>query len=321
MKKRIALFAAFAFASLSLTSLAQAQDNVTLRYLASYGGISAHELADALGYFKGTGVSLENKGYASGGPESLFALASGSVDIGSAATPAVLNSIASGNKFVAAYPTNGIDNTTKSIFYVREDSPIKTVKDLAGKSVAINTLGAHLDYTLREALRQAGLPQNAAKPVAVPGPQLEQVLRSGQVDVAAFGYWQTTFEGVARSHGGLRPVFNDTAVLGEIAGGFTVLREDFVQEHPEAAKAFVQQSARALDYAREHPQEVRTIMAKILKERGENPDVAQYFTGYGVRPGGKAETRDVQYWIDILERDGALGKGQIQVTNVLFNAQ
>lgn len=319
MKKRIALFAAFAFASLSFSSLAQ--DNVTLRYLASYGGISAHELADALGYFKGTGVSLENKGYASGGPESLFALASGSVDIGSAATPAVLNSIASGNKFVAAYPTNGIDNTTRSIFYVREDSPIKTVKDLAGKSVAINTLGAHLDYTLREALRQAGLPQNAAKPVAVPGPQLEQVLRSGQVDVAAFGYWQTTFEGVARSHGGLRPVFNDTDVLGEIAGGFTVLREDFVQEHPEAAKTFVQQSARALDYAREHPAEVRTIMAKVLKERGENPEVAQYFTGYGVRPGGKAEDRDVQYWIDILERDGALGKGQLQVTNVLFNAQ
>lgn len=321
MKKRVALFAAFAFASLSFSTFAQAQDSVTLRYLASYGGISAHELADALGYFKGTGVSLENKGYASGGPESLFALASKSVDIGSAATPAVLNSIASGNKFVAAYPTNGIDNTTKSIFYVREDSPIKTVKDLAGKSIAINTLGAHLDYTLREALRQAGLPQNAAKPVAVPGPQLEQVLRSGQVDVAAFGYWQTTFEGVARSHGGLRPVFNDTEVLGEIAGGFTVLRQDFVQQHPEAAKTFVVQSARALDYARDNPQEVRTIMAKILKDRGENPDVAQYFTGYGVRPGGHAENRDVQYWIDILERDGALGKDQIQVSNVLFTAK
>lgn len=319
MKKRLAFIAALTFASVSFSSLAQ--DTVTLRYLASYGGISAHELADALGYFKGTGVTLENKGYASGGPESLFALASGSVDIGSAATPAVLNAIASGNKFVAAYPTNGIDNTTKSIFYVREDSPIRTVKDLAGKSVAINTLGAHLDYTLREALRQAGLPQNAAKPVAVPGPQLEQVLRSGQVDVAAFGYWQTTFEGVARSHGGLRPVFNDTDVLGEIAGGFTVLREDFVKEHPDAAKTFVRESARALDYAREHPQEVRDIMAKELKARGENPDVARYFTGYGVRPGGHAEDRDVQYWIDILERDGALGKGQIQVAHVLFNAQ
>ncbi|WP_313110481.1 ABC transporter substrate-binding protein [Atlantibacter sp.] len=320
MKKHIALFAAFAFVSLSFSTQA-APENVTLRYLASYGGLSAHELADALGYFNGTGVSLENKGYASGGPESLFALASGSVDIGSAATPAVLNAIASGNKFVAAYPTNGIDNTTKSIFYVREDSPIKTVKDLAGKSVAINTLGAHLDYTLREALRQAGLPPNAARPVAVPGPQLEQVLRSGQVDVAAFGYWQTTFEGVARSHGGLRPVFNDTDVLGEIAGGFTVLREDFVATHPQAAKIFVQQSARALDYAREHPQEVRALMAKELKARGENPDVAQYFSGYGVRPGGQAQDRDVQYWIDILERDGALAKGQIQVTNVLFHAQ
>ncbi len=194
MKTLLSLFWA---ASLLLagTVSARAQDAVTMRYMLSYGGISAHELAEALGYFKGTGITLKSAGYASGGPESLFALASKSIDIGSAATPAVINSIAGGNAFVAAYPTNGIDNTTKSIFYVRDDSPIKSVKDLAGKSVAINTLGAHLDYVLREALHQAGLPENAARPVAVPGPQLEQTLRSGQVDVAAFGYWQTTFEG------------------------------------------------------------------------------------------------------------------------------
>lgn len=52
-----------------------------MRYMASYGGISAHELAEALGYFSGTGVAIKNAGYASGGPESLFALASNSIDI------------------------------------------------------------------------------------------------------------------------------------------------------------------------------------------------------------------------------------------------
>ncbi|HEB4875512.1 TPA: ABC transporter substrate-binding protein [Kluyvera ascorbata F0526] len=306
---------------LGISASVRAQDEVTMRYMASYGGISAHELAEALGYFEGTGVSIKNAGYASGGPESLFALASGSIDIGSAATPAVINAIANGNDFVAAYPTNGINETTKSIFYVKEDSPIKSIKDLVGKSVAVNTLGAHLDYTLREALHQANLPENAARPVAVPGPQLEQTLRSGQVDVAAFGYWQTTFEGVARSHGGLRPIFNDADVLGPIAGGFTVLRSDFVKQHPDAARIFVVESARALDYARENPAQVREIMAKILKERGENPDVAQYFTGYGVRKGGLSEPHDVQFWLDILERDGVLKKGQLKASNILLKTE
>lgn len=301
-------------------TLAQAADSVPFRYLASQGGLSAYELADELGYFKDTGITLENVGYAAGGPASLIALASGDVEIGSAATSAVLNSIAGGNDFVAAYPSNGINDEVQSIFYVPEDSPIRTIKDLAGKSIAVNTLGAHLDYTVREALHSVGLASDAANLVVVPGPQLEQVLRSGQVDVSAFGYWQTTFEGAARKNGGLRAVFDDTDVLGEIAGGFIVLRRDFIAAHPDLAKIFVEQSQRALDYAREHPEETKAIFAKALAERGENPDLAQYFRGFGVRPGGKAVDRDLQFWIDVLEREGKLKPGQLVAKTILYGA-
>ncbi|CAN7683943.1 ABC transporter substrate-binding protein [Ensifer adhaerens] len=304
--------------TLGLVSPAAAADAVTLRYLASQGGLSAHELAQELGYFDGTGITIESVGYATGGPASLIALASGDVEIGSAATSAVLNSIISGNDFVAAYPSNGINDEVQSIFYVLEDSPIKSIKDIAGKSIAVNTLGAHLDYTIREALHSVGLPTDAANQVVVPGPQLEQVLRSGQVDISAFGYWQTTFEGVARKNGGLRAIFDDTDVLGEIAGGFVVLRRDFVKEHPEAAKTFVLQSARALDYAREHPQETKDILAKALKARGENPEIAQYFRGYGVRAGGLPVERDLQFWIDVLVREGKLKQGQLAPRDVLL---
>ncbi|APG87920.1 sulfonate ABC transporter substrate-binding protein (plasmid) [Sinorhizobium americanum CCGM7] len=303
---------------LGITGAATAADAIKLRYLASQGGLAAHELAAELGYFDGTGITVENIGYAAGGPASLIALASGDVEIGSAATSAVLNSIISGNDFVAAYPSNGINDEVQSIFYVLEDSPIKVIKDIAGKSVAVNTLGAHLDYTIREALHSVGLPPDAANQVVIPGPQLEQVLRSGQVDVSAFGYWQTTFEGVARKNGGLRAIFDDTDVLGDIAGGFVVLRRDFVKAHPEAAKTFVEQSARALDYAREHPEETKQILAKALQERGENPDIAQYFRGYGVRPGGLAVERDVQFWIDVLVREGKLKEGQLSAKDILF---
>lgn len=247
-----------------------------------------------------------------------MALAGGSVEIGSAATAAVLNSIAAGNDFVAAFPSNGINDDAQSIFYVLEDSPIKSIEDLAGKTIAVNTLGAHLDFVVREALHQKGLPEDSANLIVVPGPQLEQVLRSGQVDVSAFGYWQTTFTGAAQKNGGLRAVFDDTDVLGEIAGGFIVLRRDWIEAHPEEAKAFFDGSIKALDYAREHPEETKEIFARVLAERGENAEVAQYFAGYGVREGGLPEERDVQFWIDVLERQGAVPKGKLVAKDILY---
>jgi ABC-type nitrate/sulfonate/bicarbonate transport system substrate-binding protein len=307
--------------TLALSGFAFAAEDVKFRYLASQGGLSAHELAAELGYFDGTGITIENVGYASGGPASLIALASGDVEIGSAATSAVLNSIIGGNDFVAAYPSNGINDEVQSIFYVLEDSPIRDIKDITGKTVAVNTIGAHLDYTIREALHSVGLPSDAANQIVVPGPQLEQVLRSGQVDISAFGYWQTTFEGAAKKNGGLRAIFDDTDVLGEIAGGFIVLRRDFIEKHPQAARVFVEQSERALDYAREYPEETKKIFAKALAERGENPDIAEFFRGYGVRPGGKAVERDLQFWIDVLVREGKLKEGQLSANHILYSSE
>ncbi len=312
-------FPALALAAALGLPLSPAWAEVNIRYLASQGGLSAHELAAELGYFDGTGITIENVGYAQGGPASLVALAGGSVEVGSAATAAVLNSIAAGNDFVAAYPSNGINDEAQSIFYVLDDSPIRSVEDIVGKTIAVNTLGAHLDYVVREALHQKGLPQDSANLVVVPGPQLEQVLRSGQVDISAFGYWQTTFTGAALQNGGLRAVFDDTDVLGEIAGGFIVLRRDWTLAHPDEARIFVEASTRALDYARDNPEKAREIIARVLAERGENAEVARYFAGYGVRKGGLPVERDIQFWIDVLERQGAVPPGRLVARDILFS--
>ncbi|MER9049499.1 ABC transporter substrate-binding protein [Mesorhizobium sp. M0923] len=291
---------------------------VKFRSLASRGSISPHELAGELGYFKGLGIEVENVGYSGGGPESLFALASGSVDIGSAATAAVINSISGGNDFVAIYPSNGINSKVRSVFYVLDDSPIKSIADIAGKTIAVNTLGAHLDYTVREALHSVGLSPDAANLVVVPGPQLEQTLRSRQVDIAALGYWQATFAGALVDNGGVRGVFNDTDVLGELAGGFVVLRRDFIAAHPDAARNFVEQSARASDWSLQNADEARKVLATILDKRGENGELARYWTGFGLRQGAKATDRDIDFWVSVLERDGRLPKGKLKATDILY---
>ncbi|MFD2249140.1 ABC-type nitrate/sulfonate/bicarbonate transport system substrate-binding protein [Pseudochelatococcus lubricantis] len=306
-----------AFAGTS-ASPADASDPYTFRFLPNRGSVSPHELAEVLGYYEPYGIKLENKGFAGGGPETLFALAGGSIDLGSAATSAVLNSIAGGNDFLIAYPSNGIKKGVESVFYVLEDSPIKTIEDLKGKTISVNTLGAHLDYTIREAFHQKGLPPKSAKLVVVPGPQLEQTLRAKQVDVAGIGYWQTTFGGQLEANGGVRPIFTDTDVLGELAGGFVVFRRDFAEAHPKAARYFVEGAARAADWARENPEEARKVVGKLLDSRGEDGGLAKFWLGFGLQPGAPITDRDVGFWVEALSREGTLPAGKINVSGIIF---
>ena len=152
----------------------------------------------------------------------------------------------------------------------------------------------------------------------MPGPQLEQTLRSRQVDIAGLGYWQATFAGALVANGGVRGVFDDTDVLGELAGGFVVLRRDFIAANPDAARNFVEQSARAADWSRQNPDEARKVLADILNKRGENGDLARYWTGFGLREGAQATDRDIDFWVAVLERDGRLAKGKLKAADILY---
>lgn len=298
---------------------APASDTVTIRYLRSRGQISAPEIAEAKGWLKAEGVALESQGFSQGGPESLFALASGSVDIAGAAVSATINAIANGADNVAILASNGVNNDVKSKFFVLQDSPIHTPQDLIGKTIAVNTLGAHLDYVIREYLYRNDIPYKSVRLVTVPGPQLEQTLRSGQVDVAAVGAWQTVFSGKLESGGGVRVAFNDHDILGDITLSPYSMSRDFVNQHPEAVQAFVTQSARAADWTRQHPEEARALIARLLTKRGENPELASYWQGLGVRDHALLSKHDVNFWLTILEREGGLPKGKLSPEDIYTN--
>lgn len=316
--KWMALLSAVAVALSPFATGAQTPAPVKLRYLSFNGFVHAHELAKELGYFDGKGIELESKGYVTGGPEMLMAQAAGDIELSIVATSAMLNAIGGGNDLVATYPTTGIDGSVQSRFYVLDDSPIKDIKDLAGKTIAVNTLGAHLDFVVREAVRKAGLPPRSVKLITVPNPQLEQVLRSTQADIVAIGNWATNFQGAIEKNGGTRVLFKDTDVLGELSGGFAVVRRQFATANSEATRQFSLQSARALDFARENLDEARKHVAKVLARRGENPELAQYFRGYGVRKGGVGTLHDVQFWIELMEREKLLQVGKIDAGKIMF---
>ena len=44
----------------------------------------------------------------------------------------------------------GSDKDSYNGFYVLEDSPIRTARDLIGKKIGVNTLGAHAEAVTRD---------------------------------------------------------------------------------------------------------------------------------------------------------------------------
>jgi ABC-type nitrate/sulfonate/bicarbonate transport system substrate-binding protein len=280
-----------------------------IRYLSSYGNVTTFEVAEALGWLREKGIRLESVGYSQGGPESLAAMASGSVDLAGAATPAIINAIAAGAKILGIMPSGAINKSINSKFFVPAGADIKTASDLKGKSIAVNTLGAHLDYTVREYLRSHGLAEDDVTLITVPGPQLEQILRHKEADVVAVGAWQSIFAGKIEAEGGVRVLFTDYDVLGPIVLGTIAMEKGFIAAHPQAVKDLATASDKAADWTADHPEEAKKLIGKILAARGENADLAKYWSGFGLREHALYTDRDAGFWIDVLVRSGRLKPG------------
>jgi NitT/TauT family transport system substrate-binding protein len=77
---------------------------------------------------------------------------------------------------------NEITGAGDVYWYVKSDSPIKTIKDFDGKTIAFSTIGASTHGVVTAFIKQYGL--TAAKPTQTggPAPTLTAVM-SGQVDV------------------------------------------------------------------------------------------------------------------------------------------
>ena len=96
----------------------------------------------------------------------------------------------------------GADAKTFAGYYVLDDSPIRSARDLIGKKVGMNTLGAHHEFVVREWLAQQGLTPEEIKQVelvVVPPVNTETALRQGQIDV---GTMSSVFRETAVERGG-----------------------------------------------------------------------------------------------------------------------
>src|SRR5690606_25165807 len=126
-----------------------------LRYQGTTGSVTLPELAADLGYLDG--IDLEWLSDTTSGPQSIQAAATGDTGYGGAFNGAILKLVAAGAPVTAVLAYYGSDETTYSGYYVPEDSPLTGARDLVGAKVAMNTLGAHHEFVVREWLARNGL--------------------------------------------------------------------------------------------------------------------------------------------------------------------
>lgn len=298
-------------------------EQTQVRYLGAAGYVDLLELAADLGYLDP--LKLEYAGISQGGPQGIQALLSGDVDISSSSfNSAIVKVVASGAPVTAVIASYGYDTEDDSFlskggYFVREDSGIHGPRDLIGKKIAVNALGAQAELYLSEYMLRGGLTKDEIRQVeliVIPPVSMEQTLRQGQVDVAQL-YWPSV-------QGGVRKLFSSEDLFSHFTAGSYVMSWRYLRENPNTARHVIGSMARAIEWARSTPraevhERFRQIIAK--RDRNENDRLISFFTGYGIPSrGGVLKDEDFKIWRDWLIADGQIEAGAVDLEKVYTNA-
>jgi ABC-type nitrate/sulfonate/bicarbonate transport system substrate-binding protein len=292
---------------------ADGYETLVLRAEGFAGTVMFPELAEDLGYL--APLKLQYVGNSISGPASIQNVVTGDTEFGGAFNGSVIKLIAAKAPITAVMGYYGVDDQTWTGFFVLDGSPIRAAKDLIGKKVAMNTLGAHHEFMLKEYLGRSGLTTaqaNQVTLVVVPPTNAEQSLRQRQVEVATLG---TILRDHALERGGIHSLFSDYDLFGKFTAGSYVMRNDFIRKNPNTVRKFVQATGRAIEWARTTPRdEVVARFEKIVHGRGRNENAAplKHWQSTGVASkGGRLSDADFQVWIDWLVKDGELAPKQV----------
>lgn len=216
------------------------------------------------GFFsdRGLDVTLET---AQGGAAIVPAVVSGQYQFGFSNNTSLLLAQAQGLPLKIVAP--GSSSTSKpgedfAGVVVPADSPVQSAKDLAGKSVAINTLNNISDTVVREAVRRDGGDPTAVKFVELPFPDMPAAVAEGRVDAA---FVVEPFLAISEGQGA-RDVASAYALATEnlsVATYFT--SEQVIASDPDLVDAFSEAMVESQRFASENPDEVRRIITTYTK--------------------------------------------------------
>jgi NitT/TauT family transport system substrate-binding protein len=214
---------------------------------------SVSEVGQRAGIFKKHGLVLDIV-YTQGAGETQQAVISGSVDIGVAAgVMGVLSAYSKGApvRVIAAETTGAGD----LYWYVKADSPIKTLKDTDGKTLAYSTNGSSTHGVVTAFMKQYDL---KAKLTAMGGPAANlTAVMSGQVDVGwaapPFGLDQLDKGDIRRIATG-----NDAAVFKGQTVRLNIANANYLAAKKDVVARYMKAYRETVDYMYKDPEGLKT---------------------------------------------------------------
>lgn len=279
MKKAFAsglLACAVALAPLLAAGSAEAADQITVGVIPILD-VAPIYLGKDKGFFTKHGIDLTLQ-LAQGGAAIVPSVVSGQYQFGFSNMTSLIIAQSRGLNFQVVAAGNSSTGKKGNDFggiVAPKGSAIKSAKDLAGKTVAVNNLKNVGDTTVRAAVRAAGGDPSAVKFVELSFPDMPAALANKRIDAA----WVVEpFLTITTSQGADVISWNlvDTAPHMMIAAYFTT--DSYAKAHPDIVKNFTAAMNESLKYAQDHPEEARkevltyTKIPKDLVDKINLPD-------------------------------------------------
>ncbi|MDP4005683.1 sulfonate ABC transporter substrate-binding protein [Methylobacterium sp. NEAU K] len=283
----------------------------TLRPARAAGGSIrvGYQKYGSLVLLKGRGVlerALQPLGYTvawsefPSGPPLMEALNAGAIDFGSAgeAPPIFAQAASAELRYVATEPPA----PRGEAILVPKDSPVRSVADLRGRTIALNK-GSNVHFLLVRALERAGLPYDAVKLAFLAPADANAAFVRGAVD--AWAIWDPYLAAAERATG--------ARVLADGQGlapnrQFYLSRRAFTEASPEIVSAVLKVIGEVDTWAAGHAESVATELAPSVGIPAPVLGVALGRLSYGVTPLDAATVADQQRVADAFHGLGLLPK-------------
>lgn len=231
------------------------------------------------------------------GPPLLEALNAGAIDFGSAgeAPPIFAQAASPELRYVATEPP-----APREAILVPKDSPVRSVADLRGKTIALNK-GSNVHFLLVRALAQAGVPYDGVKLAFLAPADANAAFVRGSVD--AWAIWDPYLAAAERATG--------ARVLADGQGlapnrQFYLSRRGFTDSSPEIVSAVLKAIGEVDAWAEGHADAVAAELAPAVGIPAPVLGVALGRLSYGVAPLDAAAVADQQKVADAFHGLGLL---------------
>lgn len=221
-------------------------------------------LGKSKGFFEKRNIELTLQP-AEGGTETVPSVLSGNQQFGFSNMVTLM--LAQENGLPVKVVSNGVNSTGKDgadfgALMVAKDSPIKTVKDLVGKKVAVNTFKNVVELAVRASALKAGIDPDSIEYVKLAFPDMPAALSDGRADAV---FVVEPFQQIVLSGGGRSIASSLVDIAPDLCVATYFTSKKLLGENPDLVKRFTDAMNESLDYARSHPDEVREILPTYTK--------------------------------------------------------